>query len=185
MNGTTMKRVGLVFSLFCGVGLFACLLCDLLISGTITWAALTSLSIIFGWLVGMIVVYSGKHVIRNGLTAVSVLILPFLFLLDIVNGGQGWFWPLALPIGVASVVSLWLSLYLFQKVRRLWAVLAIAALQYGVVLDLLIQWVVSRYEKTLFFTLSYGINLFTSVLLTIVFVVLDIRKRRNQRPEND
>jgi len=181
MESSTLKRIGLVFSILCGVGLFTCLLVDLLIAGTVTWAAYTSLFIAFGWLVGMAALRSRKHVARNGLTAISALTLPFLFLLDITTPGQGWFWPVALPIGAASIAFLWLSIYMINKVRRLWAILAIIALQYGVLLNALIQLVLSRHRQTPFLTLSLGIDLFSSVLLMIVFAVLDVRKRRDQK----
>jgi len=176
-----MKRISLVFSILCGVGLLACLLCDLLTAGTVTWAAYTSLSIAFGWLVGVAALHSGRRAIRNGLAAISALTLPFLFLLDIITQGQGWFEPVALPIGAASIVFFWLSLFMIKKVRRLWAILAILVLQYGVLLNAWIQWILSRYLRQPFPDLNLIVNLLSSAALIIVFTVLEIKNIAKQK----
>jgi len=181
MLNSIEKRLALVVTILCGIGLLTCLLCNWLISGAITWAAYPALAIPYFWIVSMAALLSKKHAAQSGLAALSALALPFLFFLDMVTPGPGWFAPVALPICVASVGSIWLSRYIFKRVRRMWAVLAVIMFQYGILLNGVIQFVLSRYTGVPFLRFASIFDLASCFALMLLFVVLDVKKTRETK----
>lgn len=178
MDSQAAKRVGTAFSVLCGIGLFTCLLCDVLITGSITWAAYPAISIPFGWLVVMTFLLSDRNKTRNSQAALSILTLPFLLALDLITPGQAWFAQVALPIGAISIVFFWISYFAYKKIHRFFALLAVYVFQYGVLLNSLIQFVVSRYANDAFPQIDLIITLLSSIALTVFLVRLDARKAR-------
>ncbi len=73
------KKMAMVFSLLCAVGIIACMLVDLATSGALTWSMIPSLSTLFGWLVFLPVIYCGIRGIIKSLVVCTLLTLPFMF----------------------------------------------------------------------------------------------------------
>ena len=114
------KLIFMVYTLSCFIAAGVCLIVDIAINRQITWAAYPLLSIAFGWtLLSSLLVK--KHKIVSLLCALTLLILPYLYLLSKITPVTDWFLPIGLPSAIAGIIAMWilLPIYLFTKINIL------------------------------------------------------------------
>ena len=80
--GTMRSRCTVAFSLLLLAGSAACAVINTAVSGKLTWAPFPIVSMAFAWLVFFPVLKAGKKGLFGALLALSVLILPFLYVLS-------------------------------------------------------------------------------------------------------
>lgn len=94
-----------------------CLICDLCLTGTLTWSGVVLLSLAFGWVVLAPLLQAGGHRLRWALGLASLGILPYLGGLGVLLGQ-----PLLMRLGwaeaVLAVAGLWAAYGLCRKLRR-------------------------------------------------------------------
>ncbi len=111
----------IVFSLLLLAGIAVCAICDMAISGNFTWSLFPISSIVFTWLVFFPVIKFGEKGICGTMIALSVLIVPFLYILDYLIDMSNLILPIGIPIAAISMVFLWVVFAVFKilKSRKL------------------------------------------------------------------
>lgn len=94
-----------------------CIICDMAITGHLTWSLYVISSCIFTWLVFFPLVKKGIKGIRLCLVSLSVLIIPFLFVLSRIIGENPFMMPISIRASLFSIVWLWFVYLLFIKLR--------------------------------------------------------------------
>lgn len=94
-----------------------CIICDMAITGHLTWSLYVISSCIFTWLVFFPLVKKGVKGIRLCLVSLSVLIIPFLFVLSRIIGENPFMMPISIRASLFSIVWLWFVYLLFIKLR--------------------------------------------------------------------
>lgn len=106
--------ISIIFSCTLLIGAFVCVICDLAITGRLTWSLIPVSSILFAWVILFPVMIFGKKGILGGCISVSIFIFPYLYILSSLLHVRA-----VLAIGGAaaaiSVVYLWLSVGIFRK----------------------------------------------------------------------
>ena len=106
--GAGKQRPALLFSLLLLIGMLVSMVCDLSISGRLTWSLFPALSILFVWLVFFPIVLHGKEGIFWGLLALSLSLLPFLYGLDLLIQGHASILPVGGRMAVIGAAFLWI-----------------------------------------------------------------------------
>lgn len=110
------------------LGAGVCAICDWAVSGAWTWSLYPISAIVFTWLILIPLVCRGWKGIRASLAALSVSIVPFLFVLSRIMGG-GLLLPLGARIAAVCIAFLWCAYLLFAKyAQRKWLAGAITML---------------------------------------------------------
>lgn len=158
-----------VFSLLLLAGIVVCAICDLAISGSFTWSLYPISSILFGWLVFFPVIKFGTKGILGTLIALSVLIFPFLFVLDRLIKVSDLILPIGIRMAVISVVLLWAVFLLFSiwKTRKLMA--ASISLLLVIPANIIINFTLSKIISEPFFDM-WDIMVFSIIVLAAVFL---------------
>jgi hypothetical protein len=101
----------------CGLAASVDLIADYARNGAFGWSLIGLASSALGWiLIGFpMLVYRRPAIF---LPAMGAAVIAYLWILDALTGGSGWFLPLALPIALASMVSGGLAALLCVKARR-------------------------------------------------------------------
>ena len=107
-TGAKKQRPALPFSLLLLIGMLVSMVCDLSISGRLTWSLFPALSILFVWLVFFPIVLHGKEGIFWGLLALSLSLLPFLYGLDLLIQGHASILPAGGRMAVVGAAFLWI-----------------------------------------------------------------------------
>jgi hypothetical protein len=115
-----MKKNVMISILYSGTfltGIMVCLICNLAISGNLTWSLIPISSIVFAWVISFPSIILGKRGIIVSLISLSVFIIPYLFLLsslikvkEVLSIGAG--------MAVVSIVFLWIIAAVFNRIGK-------------------------------------------------------------------
>lgn len=102
------------------IGIMVCLICNMAISGALTWSLIPVSSIVFAWLIAFPIVIMGKRGTIASLISLSAFIVPYLYLLSLFTKVNGVF-SVGAVMAAASIVFLWVITAVFRcidKTRR-------------------------------------------------------------------
>ena len=171
------KLIFMVYTLSCFIAAGVCLIVDIAINRQITWAAYPLLSIAFGWaLLSSLLVK--KHKIVSLLCAVTLLTIPYLYLLSKITPVTDWFLPIGIPSAIAGIIAMWIlfPLYLFTKIN----ILNKAAI--SVILIGAVNVVVDYYVDTAFGINPFGwerwLSVFGCIIIAAILGILGYMKSK-------
>ena len=172
-----MERVYLFsFWAISGVAAMVCLLCDFVISNKLDWSLIVGLSLgICGLL--FTVVIKAIQPLRSGLICGTVIILPFLYLLNMILQEELIF-SLGGSIAVLCSLFLWGAYMVYVKFQIIFRVLSITLL-------LTIPLVFGILYCCKYFLGGFAIDLnsimyhlFVTILFSFIFFSVDFAKRK-------
>jgi len=142
------------------VAIVTCIIVDLAVSGRLSWSRYPISSIIYAWLI-IRPLFNETYKVFVMLLDLSIFTVPYLFVLEGIIGGVKFVLPLGMPIAISAIIYLWLVYILFCKTKiRPWYSASLTALL-GVVLNFIIDIIVSSYLKIGLFNtwdiLSYSV----------------------------
>lgn len=173
MKTQKLKRlISDIFSLYCLIAIVVCIICDLALSGSLTWSLYPLYSILFAWLVAAPAMYGKHRPVRGSLIALSVFILPFLLALHALVDTNGLLLSLGIGVTLLALCFLWLIYWLYFLIKSsVWHYAAAAALA-SLPFVFLINLVVSRALATPLFesldVLDYGVPLLAACTLYLI-----------------
>ena len=142
--GTMRSRCAVAFSLLLLAGSAACAVINAAVSGKLTWAPFPIVSMAFAWLVFFPVLKAGKKGLFGALLALSVFILPFLYVLSRLLKSNGNILAAGAPTAALSVVFLWSVFALLKRLKTRKRLASAASLLLAVPTCLLINLVLSK-----------------------------------------
>lgn len=159
------------------ISIFICVLCDLLISKTISWSIIPSCSMVFAWFIIIPLIRFKKDKWIISLSCLSLLLIPFLWIIEQNCSNKSWLIPIGIPIAIIALIYLWGVVYLcfYTKINK-WYILSIAII-FRPVLEIAIDIVLKR------FLIDYNILLKILSAAIISFIVLCVgflSKNRNK-----
>lgn len=167
----------IVLSITFLVGMAVCAICDFAITGTLTWSLIPISSIIFTWLAASPVRMLGKKGIVGSLLSISILTIPYLYVLsNIVNVKSvfsiGWI------MAVISIIYLWIIFVVFHKLNtRKWlagGIMATLAIPIMIIINVVLSGMLS--EPVL--DIWDGLSVFLILIAAIVLFGCDYFKKR-------
>ncbi len=125
----TRRFCAVAFSLLLLAGAVTCAICDAAVSNAFTWSLIPMSAMAFAWLVFFPVIRFGGPGMGGAMAALSVFLIPFLYVLQTLIPDNGLVFPIGVRMAVISLVFLWLVFALFkiQKSRKL-AAMAVSLL---------------------------------------------------------
>lgn len=113
-NMTKNIVVSILFSAALLIGIMVCLICDIAISGKLSWSLIPASSIVFAWVIFFPGIMLGKRGIIASLISLSIFTLPYLFLLgrlikveEVFSVGTG--------VALVSIIYLWMIVAVFAR----------------------------------------------------------------------
>ncbi|MDR1089151.1 MAG: hypothetical protein LBL23_07790 [Coriobacteriales bacterium] len=200
-----MKSKNLIFMLFtlaCFVAAGVCLIVDMALSQHITWAVHPLLSIVFGWAAvspllltkhGVVIVSdtdaittralspssTNKQGVLVSLAAVTLLILPYLYLLGGITATADWFVPVGLPSAITGIIALWILFLLFRFAKmNLWGKLAISIFLLGAVVSPVVNYFVDIYAEQSPFSWDIFLTIAVAVVASAILGILGYMKSK-------
>ena len=156
--------ITIVYSIIMFVGALVCGICDLAISKSLTWSLITLGAISFAWVISFPVILLGKKGVKVSLIALSIFVLPFIYLLSRLIKVSEVF-SIGAVTAIITLVFLWETFILFTryKNRKLLAMgLTIVA---AIILSGIINIVLSRMLKIAVFDIW---DLLEGIILMVV-----------------
>lgn len=116
-NMTKNVIISILFSVTLLVGIMVCLICNIAISGNLTWSLIPVSSIVFAWVISFPGIILGRKGIVVSLISLSVFILPYLFLLSSLLKAKEVF-SIGTVMAVASIVFLWIIAAVCNRIGK-------------------------------------------------------------------
>jgi len=111
--------------------------------------------------------------------SLTLLALPFLFVLDRITPVDSWFAPLGIPSAVAGVIAAWVFFLLFRFVKiNNWYKSAIAVFITGVVVNPVVNYYVDRFVIDESSLLSTILTAAGCLILAIALLVMGYRRSK-------
>lgn len=174
----------LSFTVACLAAIWVCLIVNTAINRQITWAAYPLVSIPFGWAI-VSPLFVKKHGIILLLCALTLLILPYLYIMSRTTPVTDWFMPIGVPSAIAGVIASWIlvPVFRFAKMNR-WYKSAVAVFLLGVVLGTPIEYFADIYQNVKPFAWNRYLDLFLCIIASAVLGIMGYRKSK-PKPVND
>lgn len=109
--------MSIIFSITLLIGIIVCFICDIAISGNLTWAIIPISSIIFLWVVSFPIIILGKRGIVGNLISLSIFVIPYLYVLSNLIKVKAVF-SIGSIMSIISLVYLWLIFLVFSRFRE-------------------------------------------------------------------
>ena len=116
-NMTKNVIISMLFSVTLLIGIMVCMICNIAISGTLTWALIPVSSIVFAWVISFPSIILGKKGITASLISLSIFVVPYLYLLSSLIKAKAVFSVGALA-AVLSIVFVWLIFAVFSRIGK-------------------------------------------------------------------
>lgn len=116
-NMTKNVIISILFSVTLLIGIMVCLICNVAVSGNLTWSLIPVSSIVFAWVISFPSIILGKKGIIVSLISLSVFIIPYLLLLSILIKTKEIF-SIGSATAIASIVFLWIIAAIFNHIGK-------------------------------------------------------------------
>lgn len=116
-NRTKNMIISILFSAILLIGIMVCLICNIAVSGSLTWSLIPVSSIVFAWIISFPSIMLGKRGIMVSLLSFSVFIFPYLFLLSRLIKAKEIF-SVGVVVAIASIVFLWIIVAVFHRIGK-------------------------------------------------------------------
>lgn len=161
------------------IAMLACGIVDLAMNGNFSWSLIPISSLIFAWVTLFPILGFGKQGICGSLIALSVTIVPFLYILDTIIDTNHMIIAIGARVALITVIYLWCiysaSRILIRPLRT-----ASAALLLAIPFCLTINLSIDRIITTQVIDFWDIISCIILLLFAIVFWIIDARKTKHQ-----
>ncbi len=178
-NITKNMVIPILFSATLLTGIMVCIICNIAISGNLTWSLIPVSSIIFAWLIFFPGIVLRKNKIIASLISLSIFIIPYLFLLGNLIKTKEVF-SVGAVIAVPSIIFLWIIIAIFNyigKTRKLLAlgIIFLLAIPFKFIINIILFKMIAEPVLDIWDILSGFILL---ILAFISFICGYARKRK-------
>ncbi len=165
------KEYSIVVSSLFLIAIIVCSICDVAIHNMFTWSLLAVASILFAWAILFPIMKLGRNGISWSLLVFTILLLPFLYILEKLLLVPNLFL-MGACISLVSLWYIWSIYFLFRVlVKRAYMVVGIAFLL-AIPLELFIHIILTR------FSIENGLSSwdYLSLILLLIFSFIFIEK---------
>ncbi len=178
-NITKNVIIPILFSAILLTGIMVCIICNIAISGNLTWSLIPVSSIVFAWLIFFPGIVLGKNKIIASLISLSIFIVPYLFLFGNLIKTKEIF-SVGAVMAVPSIIFLWIIIAIFNyigKTRKLLAlgIIFLLAIPFMFIINIILYKMIAEPVFDIWDILSIFI---LSILAFISFICGYARKRR-------
>lgn len=99
------------------IGIMVCCICDIAISGTLTWSLIVLSSVLVTWIATFPVILLGKKGMLMAMIAISIIIVPFMYILSILIKVNEVF-SVGAIMSIISLVFLWITYVLYYRLKE-------------------------------------------------------------------
>ena len=175
-NMTRNVIISMLFSATLLIGIMVCLICNIAISGNLTWSLIPVSSIVFAWVISFPSIILGKRGIIVSFISLSVFIVPYLFLLgsllkvkEVSSVGA--------VIAVTSIVFLWIIVAVFKRIKSKLVALGttfLSTIPYMIIVNVVLSKMIDEPVLDVWDMLS----IFMLLILAFVSFICDYAKKR-------
>lgn len=177
-NMTKNAIISLLFSATLLIGIMVCLICNIAISGNLTWSLIPISSIVFVWVVSFPSIILGKKGMLISLISLSAFVIPYLFLLSRLIKVKEVF-SVGVIMAVASILFLWVIAAIWNRVGKTRKLIALGmifllAIPFMVIINVILSRMIVEPVLDIWDMLS----IFILLILAFISFICDYAKKK-------
>lgn len=169
--------ISIVYTVTMIIGILVCCICDIAISGTLTWSLITLSSILIAWIVSFPVILLGKRGILISLVSLSIFIIPFMYILSILINVKEIF-RIGAIMSIIALVFLWVIFMLYHRLndRKLLAtgITFLSAIPFTLLVNITLSKIIGEPVIDIWDILS----VFILLIAGVAFIIGDYARRK-------
>lgn len=173
----------IAFSIPLLLGIIVCAICDMAVSGTFTWSLIPISSIIFIWLSLFPAVKYGKKGIIGSVMSLSLLTIPFLYVLNSLIKINALLLPIGIKMSVISIVYLWVVFALFKTLKSRKLIASAVSLLLVIPICFLINFTLSKIIGEPLFDIWDVLTFSVIAAAAAILFIIDFTARKNSKSE--
>lgn len=170
--------ISIIYTITMAVGIMVCGICDAAVSGRFTWSLIVLSSVFAAWIASFPIILLGKKGIFAAMISVSVLILPFMYILSALIKVNEVF-------GIGSIMSvialafLWIVYFLFYRLKERKLLAAAIAFLIAIPFVFLINIVLSKMLGIPAVDIWDILSVFILFIISAAFFIVDHARKNN------
>ena len=177
-NMTKNVIISILFSATLLIGIMVCLICNIAISGNLTWSLIPVSSIGFAWVISFPSIILGKRGIVVSLISLSVFIIPYLFLLGSLIKVKEVF-SIGTAVAAISIVFLWIIAAVFNRIGRTRKLIALGTtFLLAVPFEIIVNIILSKMIEEPVFDRWDMLSVFILLIFAFVSFICDYAKKK-------
>ena len=177
-NMTKNVIISILFSATLLIGIMVCLICNIAISGNLTWSLIPVSSIVFAWVISFPSIILGKRGIVVSLISLSVFIIPYLFLLGSLIKVKEVF-SIGTAVAAISIVFLWIIAAVFNRIGRTRKLIALGTtFLLAVPFEIIVNIILSKMIEEPVFDRWDMLSVFILLIFAFVSFICDYAKKK-------
>lgn len=177
-NMTKNAVISLLFSATLLIGIMVCLICNIAISGNLTWSLIPISSIVFVWVVSFPSIILGKKGMLISLISLSAFVIPYLFLLSRLIKVEEVF-SVGVIMAVVSILFLWVIAAIWKRVGKTRKLIALGmifllAIPFMVIINVILSRMIVEPVLDIWDMLS----IFILLILAFISFICDYAKKK-------
>ncbi len=109
--------ISTIYTIAMVIGIMVCCICDIAISGTLTWSLIVLSSVLVTWIASFPIILLGKKGVLAAMIAVSIFMVPFMYLLSILIKVKEVF-RIGAVMSILSLVFLWIIYGMYRRLKE-------------------------------------------------------------------
>ncbi|MDE7293603.1 MAG: helix-turn-helix domain-containing protein [Oscillospiraceae bacterium] len=109
--------ISVIFSAAIAIGMFVCIICNIAISGGLTWSLIPIASMAYAWAIIFPGLIMRKRKLTASLGSASVFTVPYLYMLSVLTGVHMVF-VIGTATAAASLIFMWIIAAVFIKMGK-------------------------------------------------------------------
>ena len=177
-NMTKNAVISLLFSATLLIGIMVCLICNIAISGNLTWSLIPISSIVFVWVVSFPSIILGKKGMLISLISLSAFVIPYLFLLSRLIKVKEVF-SVGVIMAVASILFLWVIAAIWNRVGKTRKLIALGMIfLLAIPFMVIINVILSRMIVEPVLDMWDMVSIFILLILAFISFICDYAKKK-------
>ena len=179
MNKNIQNILTASYTVLILLGIITCAIVDLAVTGGFTWSLISNSACIFAWIVlTPAIKYCAKGIVIS-LIALSVFIIPFLFVLNLLIDSNNLLLPIGIWSSVIGIAYIWIEYFIFKKLKFRILISAAISVLLTIPVSLGINYVLVKTISAPFFDIwdAMSIAIILVVVIILFFVDFCLRKK--------
>ena len=177
-NMTKNVMISILFSVTLLIGIMVCLICNIAISGNLTWSLIPVSSIVLAWAISFPSIILGKRGVVVSLISLSIFIIPYLFLLGNLIKVKEVF-SVGAVVAVTSIVFLWIIAAVFHYIGKIGKLIALGtAFLSAVPFVIIVNVMLSKMIEEPVFDVWDMLSIFILLIFAFVSFICDYAKKK-------
>lgn len=169
--------ISTIYTIAMTIGIMVCCICDIAISGTLTWSLIVLSSILVTWIASFPVILLGKRGVLVAMIAISIIIVPFMYILSILIKVNEVF-SIGAIMSIISLAFLWIIYVLYYRLKERKFLATGITFLFAIPFTLLINSTLSKMIGEPVIDIWDILSIFILLIIAVAFIIGDYARRK-------